>query len=175
MARAMQRSKHLSSAVRCIATAAIAAAIFALANRPTTRSTPLSPAEVAIVGTWTYPDDTSGLFHTVSFSSDRTCVFDNTPAKYPSRWRIDGGQLVFHHRYQTVIGRTPIYLPTAVENFELPSFMAKTEEILRPVTFSPDGCLMTLQNIPSSAVCTLRRADARGPIGRENKTGRTMP
>jgi hypothetical protein len=171
----MRKSQQLSSAVRCIAAAAIIAVLFALANRPTMRSTPLSPAEVAIVGTWTYPGVTSGVFHTITFNADRTCVFDGPPSKYPGRWRIDGGKLVFHHTYQTVIGRTPICLPTAVESLELPSFMAKTEEIRRPVSFSRDGCNMTLENIPGIAACTLTRTEATVPSNRENNSGRTMP
>jgi hypothetical protein len=172
----MQKPNYGSSAVRCFAAVAIGAALFALANRPRIWSAPLSPSELAIVGTWTYPDDGSGIFHAVTFNSDRTCVFDGQPSTYPSRWRIDSEKLVLHHRYQTVIGRAPIPLPAAVESLELPSFMATTEEFLRPVSLSPDGCNMTLGNITGiAAACTLTRTEATVPSIRGIESGRTMP
>lgn len=172
---AMRKSKKLIYGAQCIAAAAIGAALLALAIRLTMRSTPLSPAEAAIVGTWTYSGDTAGILHAITFNSDRTCVFDGPPSKYPSRWRIDGGKLVLQHKYQTVIGRTPVYLPNAIESLELPSLLAKTEEILRPVTFSPDGCIMTLESIPGIAACTLTRTEAAASRNRDETSGTTMP
>ena len=107
---AMRKSKKLISGVQSIAAAAIGAALLAFAIRMTMRSSPLSPAEVAIVGTWTYHGDTSAILHAITFNSDRTCVFDGPPSKSPGRWRIDGGKLVLQHRYPDKRCRSAIVL-----------------------------------------------------------------
>ena len=134
----MQRSKQTSYVVRCFAAIAIGAALFALWTRTKVRPDSLSPAESAIVGTWTYSDET-GVVSSITFNSDRTCVFPGSTSKYPSRWRSDGAIMFLQHKYKTVIGPMPMPLPTAVTNLELPSFMAMKEEFIRPVSFSPDG------------------------------------
>ena len=168
----MRKIKHVSSAIRCVAAVAIGAALFALANRPRISSAPLSPAELAIVGTWTYlyPDDESGICYAITFNPDRTCVFDGPPSTYPCRWRIDGAKLVLHQKYKTVIGRGPIPLPADVESLELPSFMARTEDVLRDVSFSPDGRNMTLETISGVAPASnLTRAPANASSIGENE------
>ena len=167
----MQKSKQTSYVVRCFAAIAIGVALFALCTRTEVRPDSLSPTESAIVGTWTYSDET-GLLNSITFNSDRTCVFSGPSSKYPSRWRSDGATIFFQHKYKTVIGPMPMPLPTAVTNLELPSFMARKEEFVRPVSFSPDGCSMTFGAINGVAPAfTLTRAAANASSTSESEPG----
>ena len=168
---AMQRSKQTSYVVRCFAAIAIGAALFALWTRTTVRPDSLSPAESAIVGTWTYSDET-GVVSSITFDSDRTCVFPGSPSK--SRWRSDGAAMFVQHKYKTVVGPTPMPLPSAVTNFELPSFMATKESFVRPVSLSDDRCSMTLGAITGIAPAfTLTRAPANASSASESESGIT--
>ena len=152
----MLEPMQMSYAVRCSAVVAIGAALFACWTRTEVRV--LSPADSGIVGTWTYSDNT-GILHSVTFYSDHTCEFFGAPSKYPSRWRCDGKKLFFLHQYQTVIGSVTFRLPNAMRSLELPSFMAKKEEVIRSISFSADGSSMTFGAIDGGLpACTLTRA-----------------
>ena len=95
----MQKSKQTSYVVRCFAAIAIGVALFALCTRTEVRPDSLSPTESAIVGTWTYSDET-GLLNSITFNSDRTCVFFGPSSKYPSRLRSDGATIFFAAQVQ---------------------------------------------------------------------------
>ena len=85
---------------------------------------------------------------------------------------VTAQQFFLQHKYKTVIGPMPMPLPTAVTNLELPSFMARKEEFVRPVSFSPDGCSMTFGAINGVAPAfTLTRAAANASSTSESEPG----
>lgn len=131
-------------AVRCVAATLVAVSLFAYATQFGEQAEPLSPTEQILVGPWTVSDVTSGKSMAITFHTDRTIEFHGMQVKYPTRWRIVDSSLIIQYKHQTMIGPLPFPMPDAVTNFELPSFMARKENVIHSVAFSEDGRTMTL-------------------------------
>ncbi len=127
-----------------LAVALFAVALLAFATQSGEQADPLSPTEQILVGTWTVPAQAAGSIPEITFHADRTVEYLGVNFKYPTRWRIVDSSLIIQYKYQTMIGPLPLPMPVAVTNFELPSFMARKENVIHSVAFSEDGRTMTL-------------------------------
>lgn len=141
---ANSKTGRVKIAVRWVAAGLLAVALFAFATQSGEQADPLSPTEQTLVGTWTVPVQTSGKIPAIKFHADRTVEYLGVNFKYPTRWRIVDSSLIIQYKYQTTIGPLPFPMPDAVTNFELPSFMARKENVIHSVAFSEDGQTMTL-------------------------------